>query len=69
VNEWTCFNLNHYSVEMGFESDRDRVEMILSVPQWHEDALWRWLDEDGTKAGLLAILSQKRAVRQRGEEI
>jgi hypothetical protein len=69
MNEWTCFNLNHYSVEMGFESDRDRVEMILSVPQWHEDALWTWLDTDGTKQGLLKILDTKRSVRPTKEDV
>jgi hypothetical protein len=68
MNEWACFNLNAYSIEMGFESDRDRVEMILSVPQWHEDALWRWLDEDGTKQGLLAILATKRKMPGREVE-
>jgi hypothetical protein len=65
MNEWTCFNLNHYAIDNGFESDRDRVEMILSVPQWHEDALWKWLDEDGTKEGLLKILATKRSVPKR----
>ena len=53
-----------FAHEMGFESERERLEMILSVPAWHEDALWTWLDADGTKDGLLKILATKRTVRR-----
>jgi hypothetical protein len=42
--------------------------MFLSVPQWHEDALWTWLDEDGTKQGLEKILATKRVVRRSTED-
>ena len=68
MNQFSIADLNGYAQEMGFESERERIEMFLSVPQWHEDALWRWLDEDGTKAGLEKILNTKRSVARRSTD-
>jgi hypothetical protein len=65
MNPFSIADLNGYAQEMGFESERERIEMFLSVPQWHEDALWTWLDEDGTKAGLEKILNTKRPFPKR----
>ena len=58
-------HLNNYAQEMGFLNERERLEMILSVPNWHEDALWTWMDADGTKQGLVKILATKRQVGKR----
>ena len=68
MNQFSIADLNGYAQEMGFESERERIEMFLSVPQWHEDALWTWLDEDGTKQGLEKILATKRVVRRSTED-
>ena len=64
MNPFTIADLNGYAISMGFTSARERIEMFLSVPQYHEEALWRWLDECGTKDELLKILNTKRTVRR-----
>ena len=68
MNPFTIADLNGYAISMGFTSERERIEMFLSVPQYHEDALWRWLDECGTKDELLKILNTKRPVVRRSTE-
>jgi hypothetical protein len=57
-----------FAVNMGFESERERFEMILNVPSYLEDAVLRWMDEDHTKAGLEKILNTKRPVRRKGDQ-
>jgi hypothetical protein len=68
-NDLTMQNLNGFAISCGFESERERIEMFLSVPQWHEDALWTWLDEDGTKQGLEKILATKRSFPKRALDV
>jgi hypothetical protein len=68
VNPFTATRLSGYAIDKGFESETERLEMILNVPGWGQEALEKWLDEDGTRAGLEAILATKRFVRRLTKE-
>lgn len=57
-----------YAIDNGFESETERLEMILSVPAYKHDMLWDWMNCDGTKAGLVALLEAKRKVRDEEDE-
>jgi hypothetical protein len=54
---------------MGFESPLERFELILTAAEKDEAAVWQWLDEDGSKAGLQAIIERKRPVRRHQEDV
>ena len=56
--------LNGYATDMGFESERERLAMILTAMQKNEQAVEDWLDTDGTCDGLVKILEAKRKVRR-----
>ena len=58
----TTARLSGYAQSCGFENERERLGMILAVPKYQQDALEKWLSDDGTRSGLLAILRAKRKV-------
>ena len=47
---------------MGFDSEEERIKLIWSCPQYKYAELEHWMDADGTREGLLAILRAKRKV-------
>jgi hypothetical protein len=57
----TTRRLNGYAVDMGFESETERLQMIVDAPESKTEAIDLWLATDGTKKGLLAILMERRA--------
>jgi hypothetical protein len=57
-----------YVSDMGFDSPLQRFELILTAAEKDPGAVDRWLAEDGSKAGLQAIIQRKRPVRQTHEE-
>jgi predicted flavoprotein YhiN len=59
----TAMRLSGYAQSMGFESETERFLMIESVPQYKYAELDKWMNEDGRKETLQALLSQKRPVR------
>jgi hypothetical protein len=56
--------LSNYAQEMGFESETQRLEMILDAMDRDMDAVDHWLHFDGRIEGLKAILGRKRKVRR-----
>ena len=60
--------LNGYAVSRGFKSERERLQMILTVPAYQQAELEKWLDTDGSYKGLKKILHTKAAVRRSTEE-
>ncbi len=67
-NDFTITRLNNYAIDSGFESERERFELILSVSADRQDQLEAWMDLDGSKEGLLKILHQKRPLRRNEAE-
>jgi cytidine deaminase len=57
---FTTMRLNGYAVEMGFESESERLQMIVDAPASKTEAISAWLDTDGSKQGLIVILADKR---------
>jgi hypothetical protein len=53
-------HLNSYAIDMGFESEIERLRLIMGVPQYKAVELETWMDQDGTKQGLLRIIEAKR---------
>jgi hypothetical protein len=68
TNDFTIMKLNGYAQSCGFDSEQERLDMILGAPAYLEDAVWQWMNEDNTKAGLIKILATKRPVVRRDAE-
>jgi hypothetical protein len=49
---------------MGFDSHLQRFELILTAAEKDEAAVWVWLEEDGSREGLMEIIHRKRPVRR-----
>jgi hypothetical protein len=56
--------LNNYAEDHGFANETERLQMILDAMDKDMDAVDHWMDFDGSKAGLAAILGRKRKVRR-----
>jgi hypothetical protein len=52
--------LNNYAEDLGFENETERLHMILDAMDKDMEAVDTWMDEDGSKAGLTAIIERKR---------
>jgi cytidine deaminase len=60
MNDLTTMRLNGYAIDMGFESESERLQMIVDAPASKTDAISAWLETDGSKQGLVVILADKR---------
>jgi hypothetical protein len=56
--------LNNYAIDHGFANETERLQMILDAMDKDMDAVDHWMDFDGSKAGLEAIITRKRRVRR-----
>jgi hypothetical protein len=64
VNPLLTRALSNYAIDKGFASERERLELILTVPSWGQEALEVWMNLDGSKDGLVRLLAAKRPVRR-----
>jgi hypothetical protein len=56
--------LSNYAIDCGFENETERLNMILDAMDKDMAAVDTWMDEDGSKAGLVAIIERKRKLHR-----